>query len=306
MKITLNPVFLAVFIIYPLTLIGEYLTSTEETWSKIWCWIVDLFGDQPFNIYLVATFLVPLFGVYWLVGVIYLAIDFSLSPTNLRKYKIQEGTNEPVNRKMVWYTVKTVVFNQVFLSLPFAFIAYMIRAKRDIAGESIKIVPDFSKVAMDLLICLVVDEIMFYYGHRLGHTKFFYKRVHKKHHDWTAPIAIAALHSSPIDHILANIIPVALGPVIAKSHISTAWIWYIVAQIFALNNHSGYHLPLLHVSEAHDWHHAKFNEYFGKVGFLDWLHGTDAHFRSTVQGMRHRVLFTTKSAREQFPDKKDN
>ena len=43
--------------------------------------------------------------------------------------------------------------------------------------------------------------------------------------------------------------------------------------------HSGYHLPLLFSPEFHDYHHLKFNQCFGVIGLLDFLHGTDIKFR---------------------------
>lgn len=48
-----------------------------------------------------------------------------------------------------------------------------------------------------------------------------------------------------------------------------------------------------------------FVECYGKIGLLDRLHNTDALFRKTIEGKRHRVLFTLESARERFPDKNE-
>ena len=67
---------------------------------------------------------------------------------------------------------------------------------------------------------------------------------------------------------------------------------------------TGYHLPFLSSNESHDYHHKAFNQNydFGKLGFFDWLHGTDRTFRSKGPYPRHRTLWGTKSARELYPD----
>ncbi len=48
---------------------------------------------------------------------------------------------------------------------------------------------------------------------RFLHHPRLYKHIHKKHHEWTAPIGIVALYSHPIEHVFSNLVPVALGMV---------------------------------------------------------------------------------------------
>ena len=60
----------------------------------------------------------------------------------------------------------------------------------------------------------------------------------------------------------------------------SAWLWYCLALLSTLNAHSGYHFPLFPSPEAHDFHHLKFNQCYGVLGILDYLHGTDTLFRS--------------------------
>ena len=67
-------------------------------------------------------------------------------------------------------------------------------------------------------------------------------------------------------------------------------------------DHSGYHFPIMHSSEFHDFHHLRFHTCFGWMRFWDWFHGTDIRFEESVQTKRHIRLYTTKSAREVVPD----
>jgi hypothetical protein len=45
-----------------------------------------------------------------------------------------------------------------------------------------------------------------------------------------------------------------------------------------------------------------FTENFGSTGILDMVHGTSKKFSQTVYALRHRTLFTLKSAHELYPD----
>jgi methylsterol monooxygenase len=110
---------------------------------------------------------------------------------------------------------------------------------------------------LNVFICLTTYEICFYSSHRLLHTKWLYKHVHKIHHEWMASIAIVALYSHPVEHFFVNIGSVFSGIVLTGCHIATAWMWLGLLMISTLVDHSGYHIPLLHSSEFHDYHHLK-------------------------------------------------
>ena len=47
-------------------------------------------------------------GLYWLVGSIYMFMDITNWPRWIRKYKVQPGINEPVDKKRL-FTVRRVI-----------------------------------------------------------------------------------------------------------------------------------------------------------------------------------------------------
>lgn len=71
---------------------------------------------------------------------------------------------------------------------------------------------------------------------------------------------------------------------------SQVWLWGALVTMNTINAHSDYHLPFFPSNEAHDYHHLKFNQCFGVLGILDYLHGTDTIFRSSKVIMRFVVL----------------
>ena len=166
-------------------------------------------------------------------------------------------------------------------------------------------IPTIKRILLELPMFIIVEEFGFYYSHILLHSKLLYKSLHKIHHEWTAPVGLAALYAHPLEHILSNLLPIALGPLLLGSHLLTAWLWYVVALVGTVNAHSGYHLPLLPSPEFHDFHHLKFNQCYGVIGLLDYLHATDRQFRLSKQFSRNVLLLGLTPLTETFPDEKE-
>ena len=59
--------------------------------------------------------------------------------------------------------------------------------------------------------------------------------------------------------------------------------------------HSGYRLPWIALPDEqpdfHDYHHEKFNEGFGVMGWLDTLHGTNKTWLKSESAKRHQVYW---------------
>ena len=70
-------------------------------------------------------------------------------------------------------------------------------------------------------------------------------------------LGIASIYAHPLEMLLANLLPLVLGPLVCGSHVATSMLWYVLATFSTTISHCGYHLPFLPSPEAHDFHHLK-------------------------------------------------
>jgi sterol desaturase/sphingolipid hydroxylase (fatty acid hydroxylase superfamily) len=99
---------------------------------------------------------------------------------------------------------------------------------------------------------------------------------------------MAAIYAHPIEHIISNLVPIFIGPILMKAHILPSCIWLIIAVTGTMINHSNYCLPGLSIPINHDFHHYVQQENFGVFGLLDSLHKTDTEYQKLLKILENR------------------
>jgi sterol desaturase/sphingolipid hydroxylase (fatty acid hydroxylase superfamily) len=61
--------------------------------------------------------------------------------------------------------------------------------------------PSLLSLFWQFFVCAFINDIGFYWSHRLFHTPFFYQRYHKKHHQYTGTIGFAAEYAHPMEQV---------------------------------------------------------------------------------------------------------
>eukprot|EP00842_Homolaphlyctis_polyrhiza_P002349 jgi/Hompol1/3114/HPOL_006345-RA len=110
-------------------------------------------------------------GFYWAYGSLLAVLDLLQWPAALWRFKIQP---------------------KIFVNLPLTFLFerwVTVSTKRNILSEELPSIPE---LLFQIVVFAVIEEVGFYSTHRLMHQPKLYKAIHKKHHEFTAPIAIAA------------------------------------------------------------------------------------------------------------------
>lgn len=214
------------------------------------------------------------FLAFWLPSVFYIWLD-SLFPAYSQRHKIQPAPKQPT-RQEIRYCFRVVAQNQL-LTTGLHLLQLVLVNKTGVQASSYRIeasLPALPELARDIILCLLLREAFFYYSHRLFHHPYFYVRIHKKHHRFTAPIALAAQFAHPIEQIFANALPISVPPQIVGSHVVTFWVFLAWELFNTATVHSGYDF-FRNKAKMHDLHHEKFNLNYGSIGLLDWVHGTD-------------------------------
>ncbi|KAF9924893.1 Chromosome 5 4 [Modicella reniformis] len=225
-------------------LIGTFFGCLNLYGERFWSYILGHYSKPV--IILGGTFIVSEVG-FWFWVTLLAVLDLYQFPRSFWRYKIQP-LKVPT---WEWYTrALWVVFqNQFLVGVPTGILMYKLMEWRgNPIGMELPTIWDLAKESIGFF---VIEEFGFYYGHRLLHHPMFYKRIHKQHHLYTAPIGIAG-------------------------------------QTNAINSHCGFHLPLFPSPLAHDYHHEVFNKNFGPVGFLDWFHDTAGSREMTLEKKRQR------------------
>jgi sterol desaturase/sphingolipid hydroxylase (fatty acid hydroxylase superfamily) len=92
-----------------------------------------------------------------------------------------------------------------------------------------------------------MEDFYQYFVHRLLHYGILYKKIHKIHHEFSAPFGIAAQYAHPLETLFLGL-GFFLGPFLwvyymADLHVITMAVWLAVRLLQVVDSHSGYDFP---------------------------------------------------------------
>lgn len=99
--------------------------------------------------------------------------------------------------------------------------------------------PSGWEIFLQLVVYFIIEDYTNYWIHRFLHCKWGYEKIHRVHHEYTAPIGFAAPYAHWAEILILGI-PSFLGPAMVPGHMITFWLWIALRQIEAIDTHSGY------------------------------------------------------------------
>lgn len=130
----------------------------------------------------------------------------------------------------------------------------------------------------------LINGWLFYWSHRLVHSKTLYARIHKQHHTYKGTVGFAAEFAHPVEQIVSNQIPTAIACVLGGSHFCVWFVWLLCRLEQTYEAHSGYcfygttlwKIGLTNAEHCayHDYHHTGNRGNFGGPVYLDHIFGT--------------------------------
>lgn len=98
--------------------------------------------------------------------------------------------------------------------------------------------PSIWETLIQLGVYFIIEDYTNYWIHRLLHCKWWYEKIHKVHHEYTAPIGFAASYAHWAEILMLGF-PSFLGPAIVPCHITTFLLWVVLRHIEAIETHGG-------------------------------------------------------------------
>jgi methylsterol monooxygenase/4-alpha-methyl-delta7-sterol-4alpha-methyl oxidase len=232
--------------------------------------------------------------LFWILSNLFLNFLYTQKIPYFEQYRVSNSTPWPwekdpaafySNRFKIWTNL--LINNLIILPL---IIANDVRVGNSLMRTEPSEFPGGFEILSHLVFFMLAEDTTFYWGHRLCHTGFMYKYIHKKHHEFKTTVGIASTYASHFEFALFNVVPCGVGPALLGSrvHMFTNYMWTIARIIETSDGHSGYDipwspfrlLPLSGSSSHHDFHHSHVNGNFSSF-FTIWdrICGTDQSYK---------------------------
>ncbi|RVX15500.1 Methylsterol monooxygenase 1-1 [Vitis vinifera] len=206
--------------------LGRNLTFPETVWLN--------YSANKSDYFLYCHNILFLFLIFSVVPLPLTFMELSRS-SGLDKFKIQPKVR--LSSADIFRCYKDVMSMFFFVVGPLQLVSYP--SIKMIGIRTSLPLPSGWEILMQLAVYFMVEDFTNYWIHRFLHCKWGYEKIHRVHHEYTAPIGFAAPYAHWAEILILGI-PSFLGPAMAPGHIITFWLWIALRQIEAIDTHSGY------------------------------------------------------------------
>ncbi|CAI5978390.1 unnamed protein product [Closterium sp. NIES-65] len=250
-------------------------SSAFETYWKV---LTDNFTD--FQLATIGSFLIHE-CVFFMSGLPYLILE----NLNVRKYKLQKKSNPASSQ--IKCVLKLLMYH-CLVNLPLIMASYPVF--KYMGFRSTLPLPHWSTIVTQIVSYFLIEDFVFYWGHRALHSKWLYQNVHCVHHEYATPFGLTSEYAHPAEILFLGFATI-LGPALTGPHLLTLWLWMSLRVLETVEAHSGFEfpwspsrfIPLYGGAEYHDYHHrcvyTDSGNYSSTFIYMDWIFGTDKNYR---------------------------
>lgn len=247
--------------------------------------LIAMYGE---NLLWYAGFAFPFFIIFWIVGKKY-----------FKKIRIQETEKANLHhfKHDLGFSASTFL---VFAVMDVCLLYLESRGYTQIYFD----ITDYGYLwlVVSFFIVLFIDDMFFYWSHRVMHMPRFYKFFHKVHHESTDPSPLTAFAFHPSEAVIEQLMHVVL-PFLLPLNFGVMIVWQIFSMLNNVLGHLGYEiypkgwvkLPLLQFKTAsthHNMHHQLFNGNYA-LYFTWWDKWMGTEFKDYES--RHQQIFERKN-----------
>ncbi len=188
---------------------AKFIPNTLS-WGFVGWWTLPeqlavAFSDER-RIFFVLVSVFLLETMFWSLSFFYMIIVGQWDAFGLKKYAIPQIQPYP-SSQMVKECLLDIVIGHVFIRPLLLFVSFPVFSRYLSFSSSLSDIPSALTLLWQFLVCMQIDDFLFYWIHRLFHVGWLYKRIHKKHHNFKHTIPIAVEWAHPVEELVANTFP---------------------------------------------------------------------------------------------------